>query len=408
MRFNRKKFFDAYREQFGKLEYQQVRGLERLLEGIENDPHIKHIEWAAYMLATSKHETAHTFQPIHEYGGKAYFIKRYGGHTRKGKELGNDTPDEGYFYAGKGDVQTTGEANYEKAEVALRREYPKLVADFEKRTGKKFDLTVGDQKDDELDPMNALDPAISYAIMSFGMRNGMFTGRKMSDFQLDPPNYIKWRPIINGTDKAQTIAGIARKFETILRESAASPTDELINERPAQTESEKAETAIDLPDTAAQPTNGQQEVKIEVGADGGTKIETSNTTSSPKERIAVVRKPPEQWFSRVWAKVTGAVSGNVVFQWIWAQLEKIQGLSVPEAVWIIVSVSIALGSLLWIIHEIIATWRANNYQEAIDNLLVKENSTANNLVQLIPHDEIELYRAKGFKIITRGDSVPAT
>lgn len=223
LRFDRKTFFDGYRAKFGKLDQQQVRGLDRLLSGIEQDPHIKDIRWAAYMLATVKHETAHTFQPIHEYGGKAYFVKRYGGQTRKGKELGNDTPDEGYYYAGKGDVQTTGESNYEKAEIALRREYPELVAEFERRTGKHFDLTVGDQENDETDPMNMLDPAISYAVMSYGMRHGMFTGKNLADYiKAQFCDYREARRIINGLDKADAIAKIASTFEGILRAAQAA------------------------------------------------------------------------------------------------------------------------------------------------------------------------------------------
>jgi putative chitinase len=226
MNFNRKTFFDSYRPKFGKLSPLQVKGLSQLLDFMEADKFITKIPYAAYILATVKRETASTYHPIHEYGGKAYFVKRYGGQTRKGKELGNDTPDEGYYYAGKGYPQTTGEANYEKAEVALRREYPEIVADFEKRTGKKFDLTVGDQPNDESDPANMMDPAIAYATMSYGMRKGMFTGHKFSD-HLDeiPPDYKQARRIINGTDHWIEIANDAKKFEKILQDSVAVPQD---------------------------------------------------------------------------------------------------------------------------------------------------------------------------------------
>jgi len=223
MRFDRKKLFDGYRLKFGGLDQQQVDGLNRLVSGIEQDPHVRDIRWAAYMLATAYHETAHTMQPIHEYGTRQYFINRYGGQTRKGKELGNDTPEEGYHYAGKGDVQLTGEANYEKAEAALRREYPNVIAVWEERTGKTFDLTVGDQPNDAADPQNAMDPEISYAIMSYGMRSGMFTGKKLSDYIDDVEcDYKAARKIINGTDKNILIAGYAKNFEEVLRAAKTS------------------------------------------------------------------------------------------------------------------------------------------------------------------------------------------
>lgn len=225
MKFNRDNFFAGYRAEFGPLTQQQVNGLTFILDSAEKDRHLARVEDMGYMLATTKHETADTFQPIHEYGGHAYFVRRYGGQTALGRRLGNDTPEEGALYAGVGDVQLTGEANFERAEIALRREYPELVADFERRTGRRFDLTVGDQPDDQADPQNAGDPAIAYAIMSFGMRTGMFTGKKLSDYDLKTPAGRKGaRRIINGLDHADRIASSAEKFNKILQKALTSST----------------------------------------------------------------------------------------------------------------------------------------------------------------------------------------
>lgn len=226
MKIDREKFYAGYRRRFNSLTPQQVNGLNFILDSAEKDRFLLHIEWFAYMLATTKLETAHTFQPIHEYGGRNYFIRRYGSQTKVGRGLGNDTPEEGAYYAGRGDVQLTGESNYEKAEEALRKQYPELIADFEQRTGKVFDLTVGDQPNDLNDPNNAQDPAIAYAIMSFGMRTGMFTGRKLSDYLGEGRReYKNARKIINGTDHDELIAGVAREFEAILKESVTQVYD---------------------------------------------------------------------------------------------------------------------------------------------------------------------------------------
>jgi hypothetical protein len=220
MKFNREKFFDEYRSQFGALNNRQVDGLNDLLSCIESDPYITDFRWAGYMLSTSKHETDHTFHPIREYGTRQYFINRYGGQTALGKRLGNDTPEEGATYSGRGHVQLTGEDNYERLEADLRREYPDVVAAFEARIGRKFDLTVGDDPNDQADPDNAMDPAISYAILSFGMRHGRFTGKKLGDYISGLNcNYREARRIINRLDKADLIASYAVKFEKILRES---------------------------------------------------------------------------------------------------------------------------------------------------------------------------------------------
>jgi putative chitinase len=213
-----KRFFEQFRKAFGPLSSEQVRGLDSMLASIQADPHMTDPRWSAYALATAYHETAHTFLPIKEYGGRAYFIRNYGGHTAKGKRLGNDTAEEGATYAGRGLVQLTGEDNYERAEEDLRREYPEIVAEFERRTGKTFDLSVGDQPNDEKDADNAMDSAIAYCILSYGMRHGRFTGKKLTDYISGSIcNYLGARRIINSTDKDSLIAQYAVKFERCLR-----------------------------------------------------------------------------------------------------------------------------------------------------------------------------------------------
>jgi hypothetical protein len=302
-KFDRVKFFTAYRKEFSSLNQQQVDGLNYLLDSIERDPHLTRIEEPAYMLATTKLETAHTFQPIHEYGGRAYFIRNYGGQTGKGRRLGNDTQEEGAIYAGRGDVQLTGENNYEKAEDALRAEYPEIVAEFERRTGRKFDLTVGDQPGDIHDPDNAMDPAIAYAIMSYGMRTGMFTGlgfksRRFAGLE-GKKLYMEWRRIINGTDHAELIADTAMKFGRILRASLITnsaepappiPQREITNDGPAVGGPLTGDgTGTALPPVGDPGTSAETETtaKTEESTPGGT------TTEEKKETVFTADTIPQ-------------------------------------------------------------------------------------------------------------------
>lgn len=225
LKFDRAKFYAGFRKFEGELTQQQVNGVNFILDSMEKDPFLKKVEHAAYMFATVKPETAHTYQPIHEYGGHKYFVKRYGSQTKVGRRLGNDTPEEGVIYAGRGDVQLTGEDNYEKAEAALRKYYPEIVADFEKRTGKTFDLTVGDQLNDAGDADNASDPAIAYAIMSFGMHTGMFTGRSLKSHTTATGfDAYNARDIINADKKknGKMIEGYYNHFLAILKASKVS------------------------------------------------------------------------------------------------------------------------------------------------------------------------------------------
>lgn len=180
MNINPATFFDKYHAAFGKLNQSQVDGLNSLIAHLNADPHVTDPRWAAYMLATVRHETAVTYQPIAEYGkGKG---RRYG------------KPDaNGHTYYGRGYVQLTWKANYDAMSRVLH-------------------VDLVNHPDDAMLPENA------YWILSYGMRHGSFTGKKLSDY-IDATwcDYLEARRIINGVDKAQTIAGYAVKFQDCLK-----------------------------------------------------------------------------------------------------------------------------------------------------------------------------------------------
>ena len=192
------KFYDALRA--GKLlgptlSPAEVAGLSSILTAMAGTP----LAWAAYAFATAYHETAHTMQPIDEYGGEAYFFRRYdpqGNRPDIARQLGNTQPGDGAKYHGRGYVQLTGRTNYTIAAGKVG-----------------IDLV--------LHPERALDDDVAAKVMRRGMQEGWFTGKSFASYlpgagPADTPAYTQARRIINGQDCAAEIAAYALHFEIAL------------------------------------------------------------------------------------------------------------------------------------------------------------------------------------------------
>jgi peptidoglycan hydrolase-like protein with peptidoglycan-binding domain len=135
------------------------------------------LEQIAYVLATVQHETGNTFQPVRE----AYYLGDKAEAYRK-KSL------RYYPYYGRGYVQLTWKENYEK--------YSKLLG---------LELVKN--------PDLVMRPDVSLYVLVHGMKTGTFTSRKLSDYiNGSKVNFRGARAIINGTDKADEIAELARKW----------------------------------------------------------------------------------------------------------------------------------------------------------------------------------------------------
>lgn len=206
--FDRTKFFDGYRQQFGPLHTDLVTAIHTLLDQIEQDNRfgdtpdpLTSRQQLAYCLATFNWETAHTMQPIDELGGADYFNTRYGPGTAVGRQLGNTQAGDGARFHGRGYVQLTGRTNYHRA------------GDF---------LTV----DLLAAPDRAKDPDLAYRIATEGMIEGWFTGRKLSEYfrKGQPPQWQEARTIINGHDQADKIALIGKQFDDMLAQSVKGAT----------------------------------------------------------------------------------------------------------------------------------------------------------------------------------------
>lgn len=297
LRFNRKKFFDGFREHIdSSIEQEQVDGLEFLLGQMETDRLWKDLRHIAYALATTGHETAWSFQPVEEgyYLPSAARVKAFQKSLRY------------YPYFGRGYVQLTWETrripNYSKASKALGVDFV-------------------------TNPALVMVPENAYKILTLGMHQGWFTSKKLVDYISGSKcDYKNARKIINGLDKAALIAGYAVQFEKILKASAttpAVPTPRIMSEpADAQTslrQTTPADTANDAPlptesspivpveQTAPSVTNTSVEQTVTESSGGEKEIVTTTVAESVESPVEVKKESPS-WFVKIAAPFT-ALSG---------------------------------------------------------------------------------------------------
>ncbi len=205
---NRAAFFNAVRSSLfnGSLSTSQVSGTEHILDAMEAEGDIER-NHAAYMLATAFWETAHTMQPVRETLASSddQAIRVLDTAYARGRLPWVRTPywrkdAAGKSWLGRGLVQLTHKANYQKA-------------------SDKLGVDLIDN------PSLAMDPVIAAKIMIRGMDEGWFTGKTLDQYiddvdeadSEDLREYRSARPIINGTDKAEQIAQIAIRMEAALK-----------------------------------------------------------------------------------------------------------------------------------------------------------------------------------------------
>lgn len=215
---NKQKFYDAIRSEVN-LTTQNVLGMDKILDYLEQTEN--NLQQAAYIIATAWWETAQTMMPVRE----AYWLSE----AWRKKNLR-------YFpYYGRGYVQLTWDYNYKKAS-----DY--FGVDFVKN------------------PDLVMEPQYALPILVVGMNEGWFTGKKLDNYidendendTEELKEYKNARRIVNGTDKAETIARLALVFEKGLKaggyafKASYKPVDKL-EEASSTTQLEKPKSSVQAP-----------------------------------------------------------------------------------------------------------------------------------------------------------------
>jgi hypothetical protein len=181
-------FLREYRARSSSLRSGTEADLRRVLHLLATEDRLDSVEQAAYVLATIRHETAHTWRPLEEVG------------RGEGREYGEScvlSRGERRTYYGRGYVQLTWLQNYARMSVLLQ-----------------LDLVSR--------PELLLESAVSWNVLVLGMTGGVFTGRRLSEFVAPAEgrlDYVQARRVVNALDQAERIAADAAKLEACLRAS---------------------------------------------------------------------------------------------------------------------------------------------------------------------------------------------
>lgn len=183
---------------------------ENVNKYLEKTKEIYTIYELSYMFATARHEAyqfmiAEYFSAAPEYGPVSYFDKYdpvladTATRRQTAVDNGNTVQGDGYKYRGRGLVHLTWKKNYQKAKDYFGIDFvthPEEAAGFEN----------------------------SVPIMIWGMKEGIFTGKKLGDYVNNTSkDYEGARKVINGSDQKTLIASYAVKFEAILKATSIAP-----------------------------------------------------------------------------------------------------------------------------------------------------------------------------------------
>lgn len=235
----RENFFNAIRPAFGgQLSAPQVAGMNAILDaavsaGLADANHV------ANVLAQVRRETGGYMFPIKETvmpGHKdktpsdATVIQRLDRAYAAGKLPWVKSPywRDGWF--GRGPIQVTHRDNYD-------------------RIGRAIGINLVHS------PELALRPEIGAKIAVIGLRDGLFTGKKLADYSfpeaLDAPPSKNPRRIVNGKDGSDAeVAGFHRQFHKAMR-AVGWDGGEIVAPKPTTKPVVVAETPVRVPQTPA-------------------------------------------------------------------------------------------------------------------------------------------------------------
>jgi hypothetical protein len=165
--------------------------------------------------------------------------------------------------------------------------------------------------------------------------------------------------------------------------------------------------AIDPPEVddenAGTKTQQAPGASVEIDPSGGVKIDATGGTSTPgpKEKIAIEKPKPSGFVDGIWKRITGLFGGNVGLDALVDKAQQVSALGLSPAAWEKIGTLALIGSGIYLAFYAWHWWSNHRRDKELTLSLIKENSTADNFVQLISKDQIPEFKERGYKIITR-------
>lgn len=127
---------------------------------------------------------------------------------------------------------------------------------------------------------------------------------------------------------------------------------------------------------------------------------TSNPSSS-KEKVAIEKPASQGFMEGIWKRITGLFGGNVGLDVASDKLQQVNALGLSAETWNRILIFAAVASGLYLAFYVWHFYMDYRRNKQITQALIRENSTEGNFVQLVDSDQLEAYKARGYKIITR-------